>query len=583
MSEYRMLLVTDGDFIRTGVGKELEAQGYGVTAVDSGKKALKLLKKETFDLVIIDFIRDETVSFKVVKDIKEVSPETPAMILTANRDADSVIEAFRFGLDDCLLKPFEKEDLFLRIKRCLEKRGLQRKSNDTEELLKQSEERLRIMFEFAPDAYYISDKKGIFLDGNKAAEDMVGYKKEELIGKSFLKLNFLPLNQIPKAAALLLQSALRKSTGPDEFTLIRKDGSRVIVEIRTYPVMLEDKVMVLGIARDITKRKQAEEALELRTNFLDAIIESSALSMWISDEKGTAIRVNPACLELFGATEEEVIGKYNLFQDVVIEKQGFMPVIKGVFEKGEVANFVIDYDFGTVDHVDVANATHKIVQSIITPVLDGDGRISNAIVQSIDLTDIKKTEVALQKTTHILGERVKELNCMYGISKLAETEQTLEEILHGTVNLIPPSWQYPEITCAQVKLGGQSYKTDNFTKSEWLLSQAIIVNGEKVGAVEVYYLEEKPEIDEGPFLKEEKALINAIAERLGRIVERKQALLEIKTLHGIIPICSYCKQIRNDEGAWDIMEAYISEHTDAEFSHGICPDCYKKQMEELEK
>ena len=55
--------------------------------------------------------------------------------------------------------------------------------------------------------------------------------------------------------------------------------------------------------------------------------------MWISDEKGTAIRANPACLEFFGAAKEEVIGKYNLFYDAVIEKNGFIPVIKSVFEK----------------------------------------------------------------------------------------------------------------------------------------------------------------------------------------------------------------------------------------------------------
>jgi len=391
VSEHKILLVSNGDLVRTGVGKELKTQGYGVTAVNSGKKALKLLKKETYDLAIIDSIEDGIDSFKVVKDIKEVSPETLAIILTANRDADFVIEAFRLGVDDCLLKPFKKEDLFLRIKRCLgkhRKKELKKKNKEAEETisrdelifrelvnnmsscvavyeaieegkdfiikdmnksgeqssrvsrdeiigravtevfpgvkemgllavfkrvwetgksehhpvsmykddrislwvenyvykistseivavysdiseqkraeeeLKQSEERLRIMFEFAPDAYYISDKKGIFLDANKAAEDMVGWKKEELIGKSFLKLNLLPFNQIPKAADLLVQSALKKSTGPDEFTLIRKDGSRVIVEISTYPIVLADKIMVLGIARDITARKKAEEALQ---------------------------------------------------------------------------------------------------------------------------------------------------------------------------------------------------------------------------------------------------------------------------------------------------------------------------------
>jgi len=63
--------------------------------------------------------------------------------------------------------------------------------------------------------------------------------------------------------------------------------------------------------------------------------------------------------------------------------------------------------------------------------------------------------------------------------------------------------------------------------------------------------------------------------------ELVRALEEIKTLRGIIPICSYCKKIRNDEGAWEIMEAYISTHSDAQFSHGACPECYKEQMEDL--
>ena len=67
------------------------------------------------------------------------------------------------------------------------------------------------------------------------------------------------------------------------------------------------------------------------------------------------------------------------------------------------------------------------------------------------------------------------------------------------------------------------------------------------------------------------------------IDELKQALEEIKTLTGIIPICAYCKKIRDEKGAWDRMEAYISAHSEAQFSHGICPECYKKEMEELDQ
>ncbi len=127
--------------------------------------------------------------------------------------------------------------------------------------LRDSEGRLGLLFEKAPDAYYLNDLKGAFIDGNEAAEKLTGYSREELIGKSFLKLKLLSPRQIAKASMLLARNALGKDTGPDEFILTRKDGKQVPVEIRTRPVKIHGKRMVLGLARDITARKQAEEAL----------------------------------------------------------------------------------------------------------------------------------------------------------------------------------------------------------------------------------------------------------------------------------------------------------------------------------
>jgi YesN/AraC family two-component response regulator len=72
-------------------------------------------------------------------------------------------------------------------------------------------------------------------------------------------------------------------------------------------------------------------------------------------------------------------------------------------------------------------------------------------------------------------------------------------------------------------------------------------------------------------------------ERDNLIVELQEALATIKTLHGILPICSSCKKIRDDKGAWTQMEAYITEHTDAEFSHGICSECAQKLYPEYFK
>ena len=128
-----------------------------------------------------------------------------------------------------------------------------------EEELRNSEERLRTIFEYAPDGLYLSDLKGNLIDGNKAAEEMTGYRKDELIGKSFLKLKLLPAGQIPKAAAILAKNVLGQSTKPEEFTLKRKDGAKIQVEISSHSTKIAGKAVVFGIARDITQRKKMEE------------------------------------------------------------------------------------------------------------------------------------------------------------------------------------------------------------------------------------------------------------------------------------------------------------------------------------
>ncbi|MDZ7831428.1 MAG: response regulator [Desulfobacterales bacterium] len=66
------------------------------------------------------------------------------------------------------------------------------------------------------------------------------------------------------------------------------------------------------------------------------------------------------------------------------------------------------------------------------------------------------------------------------------------------------------------------------------------------------------------------------------IVELKKALAEIKTLSGLLPICSHCKQVRDDKGYWSQIESYISAHSDAHFSHSICPECAKKHYPEFD-
>jgi len=251
-----------------------------------------------------------------------------------------------------------------------------------------SEERLQILFEHAPDGYYLSDLKGTLMDGNAAAERITGYKKGELIGKSLLKLRLLSAGDVLRAASLLARNVLGQSTGPDEFTLTRKDGAAITVEISTRPVRIGKRRLVLGIARDITERKRAE---------------------------------------------------------------------------------------------------------------------------------------------HQLRERTRELQALYSLAEIAERDDiSLDELYQELTDILPKGWQYEDIACARIVVGGREFRTGNFAESRWKQSAPVKVAGVVIGAIDVSYLDERPDEDEGPFLKEERRLIDALAERLGRITERKRSEGELR-------------------------------------------------------
>jgi len=158
-------------------------------------------------------------------------------------------------------------------------------------------------------------------------------------------------------------------------------------------------------------------------------------------------------------------------------------------------------------------------------------RINKALNEDLS-REIKKRELVekeLKQVSHSLGERIKELNCLYCISKLRErTDFSLEDVMQAIVDLIPPAWQYPEISCARIFFNGYEFTTANYKSSRWKLTRDIMVYNERVGTLEVCYLEEKSEIDEGPFLREERNLIDAIAERIAKFIEREWAEDEIR-------------------------------------------------------
>ncbi len=339
-----------------------------------------------------------------------------------------------------------------------------------EKALKDSEERLKILFESAPDAYYINDLKGNFIDGNKAAEELLGYKKEELIGKSFLKLKLLSASEILKVSKLLLKNLKGKATGPDEFILKRKDGNKVSVEIRTYPVKIDNSTVILGIAHDITERKKVEEALrESEKKFTVLYNSSPDMFVSVSPDDASILLCNDTLLNKTGYSRKEVIGSsiFMLYHtDCMSEvEEAFQQFVKtGTVEDKEL--ILVKKDGSKID-----------VSLNVDAVRDKKGNILYSISSWRDITDRKKSELLLQESKdelQIINTKLEELveqevaksrekdRMMIVQSKQAAMGEMIGNIAHQWrqplndiglyIQNLQDSWEFDELT--EEKLAG---------------------------------------------------------------------------------------------------------------------------------
>lgn len=129
----------------------------------------------------------------------------------------------------------------------------------------------------------------------------------------------------------------------------------------------------------------------------------------------------------------------------------------------------------------------------------------------------------IDKLLYELKERAKELNCLYEVQELiSHPDLTIDEVCQGIIEAIPPGWQYPDICQAKITCGGISYQTAGYVETPWVQHARIVVQDEFIGSISVYYTEERPNEDEGPFLKEERRLIEAIADQFGNYILHQQ-------------------------------------------------------------
>jgi len=300
--------------------------------------------------------------------------------------------------------------------------------------LKDSEERYRILCENAPIGIYYNDFYGKFLYGNKAAEEVIGYQREELVGKNFLKLKMISPKYFGKAAKILALNSLGKSTGPDEFTLTRKNGSTVIVEIITEIITIKKEKVVLGMLKDITAHQQAQAALQASEQKSQAVLEATPDPVIVYDIEGKVIYFNPAFTGVFGWSLEERIGKK---MDDFVPAENW-PETRMMIEKVTVAGERFSgletcryTKEGNIIPVNISGSYYR----------DQEGDIAASVINLRDIREQKKIEAQLQQ-----AQKMEAVGTLAG------------GIAHDFNNILAAIMGYTEIALDSVERETQLYK-----------------------------------------------------------------------------------------------------------------------------
>ncbi len=258
----------------------------------------------------------------------------------------------------------------------------------------------------------------------------------------------------------------------------------------------------------IIERSRSEA--ELRK--YEHIISATDDQMSFLDRNYVYRAVNNAYLKAHQKTREDIIGHSvsDLLGADVFE--GFVKENLDRCLAGETVRYHAWFDY--------PGPGRRYMDVAYYPFPEPGGSVSGISVCVHDNTELKQKEEELRRHQ----EQLEELDCLYGLSRLVETADiSLSDIFQGIVGLIPPAWQYPDITCARIACDGQEYCTENFQATPWHQRADIMVQGQAVGCLEAGYTEERPVRDEGPFLQQERLLLNAMAGHMSQITERKQA------------------------------------------------------------
>jgi PAS domain S-box-containing protein len=295
----------------------------------------------------------------------------------------------------------------------------------------------------------------------------------------------------------------------EEEVLWEGDVKALVHELRVHQVELEMQNEELRASQLMVG--------DLQRKYFE-LFNFAPVGIFTVNAKGIVVEVNYTAAEMLGQPKEHILNRH--FHCFVLResqdafylhgREAMVSDITSLCELKMVRKDKSNFDAALVSRMEVDREGHWMRVAVF------------------DITQRKELERQRDRYTHDLGERVKELSCMYGVARSIRERETIDEVFVDVVKLILPGWHYPEITRAKIVFDGAEYWLDRFEETPWVQRSDIVVDGRNRGTVEVYYLEERPELDEGPFMKEERNLIDGIANALSEAVEHMEAAQSLK-------------------------------------------------------
>jgi PAS domain S-box-containing protein len=457
---------------------------------------------------------------------------------------------------------------------------------EMENRLRQSEQRLRSLIEASPDGIAMTNSEGDIVFLNQENLNMLGYESlDEIHSQNITGYDLLASEDQDKIKDISKNLSLGGKVESIEIDLKRKDGSYLPVEVSlaAIPDHKENSEDIVIIARDISHRKLAEQkVLESRRRLARAekvanlgnwewhIAENNLI--W-SDQVYRLFDMEPGNPEL---TRERFLEMVHPEDRSRMENH-----IENLLRNG--------YDEPIIYRILTPKGKIKYLRSVSQANKDDNGNVISIFGIVLDITESQMAEIRLKASEQRFFTLFNSTPVMVAITSLKSGK--VVEVNHAFCETIGFS-RKEIIGKSTVELGMWANPDDRRRFMEEIMEYGFIRDRYyKIKRRDGEILDANVSVDIIE-IESEKHLISVTSditdqkrneqEREKLIIELKGALEQIKKLSGFIPICPSCKKIRDLQGFWKELESYIHEHSEAEFTHALCPECTKKLYPDLD-